>query len=225
MNFIQRTIPVGAFQCNCQILTDASTGRTVIVDPGDQSDLISKALADIAREIQKPIQVECLFHTHAHFDHFGATRDLREGACADAKICLHQDDALIYSKLVDQGKMFGFEYREPLAVDRFLKDEETLVVGAMKFSMIHTPGHSPGGLSYRLHEDSAHGIPEIVFSGDTLFRESVGRTDLWGGDAAVLKKSIQTRLFVLDADTLVWPGHGPQTTIGFEKSQNPYVGI
>ena len=109
------------------------------------------------------------------------------------------------------------------AIDRYLEHEEELRIGDLKLTLIHTPGHSPGSVSLRLHEDSAAGSRETVFSGDTLFERSIGRTDLWGGDYDQLLGSIRNRLFCLDDDTRVCPGHGPETRIGLEKRGNPFL--
>jgi glyoxylase-like metal-dependent hydrolase (beta-lactamase superfamily II) len=167
-----------------------------------------------------------LFHTHAHFDHIGATRGVKEhfrnAGIRAPGIFLHKEDEFIYSMLEQQGARFGFRFDAPLPVDHYLQDEEKLAVGTLKFTILHTPGHSPGGVCFRLHEDSDAGVPETVFTGDTLFKESIGRSDLWGGDEETLLKSIRTRLFTLDDDTCAWPGHGPKTLMGHEKRFNPF---
>jgi hydroxyacylglutathione hydrolase len=223
MSLIHKILPVGPLQCNCQILVDEFSGRAAVIDPGDEADRISAQIQLIEQQIQKPVQIELLLHTHAHFDHFAATRAIKQNTAKQADICLHAADQLLYSKLVDQGLMFGFEFDEPLAVNRLLQDSETFTVGHMKFECIHTPGHSPGGLSFRLNQDTSNKIPEIVFTGDTLFAGSIGRTDLWGGDTDLLLSSIRQRLFVLDDDTKVHPGHGPTSCIGIEKTENPFL--
>lgn len=227
MSFIHKTLAVGSLQCNCQLLVSdadqSSAAQAVVIDPGDDVDQIISELKTIEQTIGKPVQVQYLLHTHAHFDHIGATKELKLQHACDAKICLHKDDEFIYSMLQQQGMMFGQSFDAPLPVNHFLQDEEVLQVGQMKIEMIHTPGHSPGGVSFRLHEDSTEKTPEIIFTGDTLFRESIGRSDLWGGDESLLKKSIQEKIYRLDDDTLMWPGHGPESLIGYEKRKNPYV--
>jgi glyoxylase-like metal-dependent hydrolase (beta-lactamase superfamily II) len=171
--------------------------------------------------------VKALFHTHAHFDHIGGTRAIKEAlkdpGIEGPGIFLHRADEFMYSMLPKQAERFGFRMEEPLPVDRYLEDEERLRVGTLRFTILHTPGHSPGGVCFRLHSDTAARIPETVFTGDTLFRESVGRSDLWGGDEDQLFKSIRNRLLTLDDDTCAWPGHGPSSTIGHEKRKNPYL--
>jgi len=224
---IQKTLPVGAFLCNCQILVCPETFQAAIIDPGEEPARILKTLSELESEVGRPIEVKALFHTHAHFDHIGGSRRVKEhylnAGITAPQIFLHQADEFIYSMLPQQAGRFGFKLDEPLPVDRYLEDEQKLAVGKLKFTILHTPGHSPGGVCFRLHEDRALKVPETVFTGDTLFREDIGRADLWGGDEETLLKSIRTRLLTLDDDTSAWPGHGPETSIGHEKRKNPYV--
>lgn len=216
-------ITVGPFQCHCWILVCEKSGETLIVDPGDEADRISERLKKIEKDIGRKLEIKALFHTHAHLDHIGGTRGLKTGIARTAPILLHPSDDFIYQQLKMQGQLFGMELEDPLPVDRGISDGEILKIGPMKLEVIHTPGHSPGSVGLRLHEDSACGCRETVFSGDTLFQGSVGRTDLWGGDMDQLITSIRERLLVLDDDTGVLPGHGAETTIGFEKRSNPFL--
>lgn len=239
---IQSTIPVGRLMCNCQILVCPKTHEAVIVDPGDEADKILAEIAAIEKKINGRLKVRALFHTHAHFDHIGATRAVKEtlvkklelansqtsGAhpltAADLPtIYLHKGDEFIYSMLPKQASMFGFTMDAPLPIDQYFEDEQTLKFGKLKFTVLHTPGHSPGGVCFHMHSDSTHEIPEVVFTGDTLFKRDIGRADLWGGDEPTLIKSIKQRLLTLDEDTIAWPGHGPSTVIGHEKRENPYI--
>ncbi len=236
--FIQRTVPVGRLQCNCQILVCPLTLEAVLVDPGDEPKKILSEIEAIEKQLRetKPdakIKVKALFHTHAHFDHIGATKAVKEffqaranedgGQSTVPQIFLHKADETMYLKLKMQASMFGFEGTDPLPIDQYFENEQKLKVGSMKFTIIHTPGHSPGGVCMRMHEDSATAIPETVFTGDTLFKGDIGRADLWGGDEPTLIRSIRNRLLVLDGDTIAWPGHGASSTIGLEKSSNPYI--
>ena len=232
--FIQKTLSVGAFQCNCQILVCPISREAVLVDPGDEPEKITQAIESIEAQLQSPIKVKALFHTHAHFDHIGATRAVKEYFQARAassgeknfpipQIFLHRADEEIYQNLKMQGNLFGFETGEPLPVDQYFEDGQKLAVGSMKFTILRTPGHSPGGVCMNLHQDTANGVPETVFTGDTLFQGNIGRADLWGGDEYTLVKSIRTRLMTLDGDIIAWPGHGPSTTIGEEKQSNPFI--
>jgi len=233
-----KTMVVGAFQCNCRILTCPETGETAVVDPGDQPEKILAAIAGLKTPLGTQVQVKYLFHTHGHLDHVGGTRRVREQlACGSSygpplsemrsgaipRIALHRADEPLYLKLIQQGQLFGLKYDSPLAVDHFLEEGEQLTVGKLKFSVIHTPGHSPGSVCLRLHEDSSLKTRETLFSGDTLFQGTVGRTDLWGGDQDLMFKSIRQKILTLDGDTQVCPGHGPDTSVGKEKHSNPYL--
>lgn len=221
--YLDRTLVVGAFQCNCRILACPRTGEALVIDPGDEASKILKALREGSLPGVGPLKVKYLLQTHGHLDHIGATREVRE-AHPGARIGLHRGDEELYAKLKMQGALFGItHYQDPLPIDHYLEDGDQLKVGDLKLSFIHTPGHSPGSVCVRLHEDSALGVPETVFSGDTLFQGSVGRTDLWGGDADLMFKNIRQRILTLDEDTRVCPGHGPETRIGIEKHENPFL--
>ncbi|MCC7440507.1 MAG: MBL fold metallo-hydrolase [Bdellovibrionales bacterium] len=229
---IDRTTVVGPFQCNCRLLVCPRTGSAALIDTGDEPvrilDAIDRAERDLRAAGGPALRVEALFHTHAHLDHIGATRSVREALAArqgevPPEIWLHRADEPLYQQLRTQGTLFGLEYEEPLAVQKYFEDEQPLRIGELRLSVLHTPGHSPGSVSLRLHEDSALGVPESVLTGDTLFLESVGRTDLWGADGDAMFRSIRERLLTLDGDTRVCPGHGPESTIGHERMNNPFL--
>jgi glyoxylase-like metal-dependent hydrolase (beta-lactamase superfamily II) len=207
---IKKTFVVGPLQCNCTLLACEKTKEAVLIDPGDEAE-------KLIREIDSQgFHIKYLLHTHAHFDHIGATKELK--AHTAAPICLHKGDESIYKMLPLQGKMFGMTFQEPSPIDKFLENEEELVFGEHKLQVIHTPGHSPGGICFKLHNGE-----ESVFTGDTLFNGSIGRTDLWGGNFDELIDSIRKRLLVLNDDIAVFPGHGPSTVIGKEKRNNPFL--
>lgn len=219
---IESTIVVGPFQCNCRIVACPDTGEAALIDPGADSDLIIRKIEELQGRYQKKIKVRYILHTHGHLDHIGATREMRQyldekQISIQADICLHRDDEFLYQNLKTQGKMFGQSLNDPMNIEHYLEHEEEIRLGKLKLSVIHTPGHSPGSVSLRLHEDTELNASERVFSGDTLFQGSIGNTDFWGADRKLLLKSIKTRLFTLDDDTLVCPGHGPNTLIGIEK--------
>jgi glyoxylase-like metal-dependent hydrolase (beta-lactamase superfamily II) len=220
---LEKTVVVGPFQCNCRLLACPRTGHAVLVDPGDEPETIIRMLQSLTTDSGNPIQVKYLFHTHGHLDHIGATRSVKEKATPEAKIAIHSGDEPLYKSLKMQGELFGMRYEDPLAIDEFFEHEQELRVGDLKFSIIHTPGHSPGSVCIRLHEDSSTQATESLFSGDTLFQGSVGRTDLWGGDTDLMFKNIHERILTLDGDIRVCPGHGPDTTIGVEKRKNPFL--
>ena len=211
----RETMVVGPFQCNCSILIDDVAREAIVIDPGDEWDRIEAVLA------RNKVRLKLSVHTHAHLDHIGAVTGLK-GSCPDASIVLHKADEDLYKNLPMQGKLFGIEYEAPPPVDRFVQDAETIEFGGVSCSVIHTPGHSPGGICLRFAEGLLAETP-VLFTGDTLFQASVGRTDLWGGDYNQLVKTIRQRLYTLEEETLVLPGHGPKTTIASESRDNPFV--
>ncbi len=225
---IDRRLIVGPFQCNAHLLVCTETGRGVYIDPGDDALGLLELLKETETEIKKPIQIEALYHTHAHLDHIGATRVLREALEARQKdhlpeIWLHPGDHEIYQNLIQQGARFGLNLDAPLPVDHSFEDEQDLKFGNYQMNVIHTPGHSPGGVCFLLNERSETQTDPILFSGDTLFQSSVGRTDLWGGDMDQLLGSIRKRIFTLDGDITVCPGHGLDTKVGIERLENPFL--
>ncbi|MEN9724349.1 MAG: hypothetical protein RJB38_2335 [Pseudomonadota bacterium] len=239
---LEKNWVVGPFQCNCRLIACDQTGEAALVDPGDEAARLMEALRDLKTPSGAQVRVRYLLHTHGHLDHVGATRDLREALQSQSqsqnqdqdhkstdvdalapKILLHSGDEPLYLQLRQQGQLFGIRYRDPLPLDGYLEHDQEFRVGALRVSVIHTPGHSPGSVCLRLHEDSDAGSRETIFSGDTLFQGSVGRTDLWGGDQDLMFRSIRERILRLDGDTRVCPGHGPETTVGLEKRSNPFL--
>jgi glyoxylase-like metal-dependent hydrolase (beta-lactamase superfamily II) len=223
-SFLEKTIVVGPFQCNCRLLACPQTGEAALVDPGDEPAEILAAVQAMKTPSGVPIRVKYLLHTHGHLDHIGGTRSVREALTETRpKIALHRGDEPLYLNLQMQGNLFGMRFDQPLPVDHFLEDGEGLQVGELRFSILHTPGHSPGSVCIRLHENSEIKVQETLFSGDTLFQGSVGRTDLWGANQDLMFKNIRQRILTLDGDTRVCPGHGPDTSIGVEKHSNPFL--
>lgn len=211
----KHTLIVGPFQCNCSIVVCEKTKEAIVIDAGDE-------FARIKAECEKQgVKVKYSVATHAHLDHIGAVGELKQWS-PTTKIALHKGDEWIYQNLPMQGQLFGFEYDAPPPVDHFMEHEETLSFGEHKFKVIHTPGHSPGGVCLHFDAGALDKTP-VVFSGDTLFQMSVGRTDLWGGDHRQMIASIKERLLTLDEETVVHPGHGPRTTIAVEARENPFL--
>ncbi len=206
-----RTLVVGPVACNCVVVTCAETGKAAIVDPGGNAESILALVKEMG------VTVELLLHTHGHFDHILATGEI--AAATGASILIHEGDRALYENLAGQGRMFGFRAARPPAPTQWLAGGETIAVGRLSLQVLHTPGHTPGSVGFYLGGDSG-----VLFAGDTLFAESVGRTDLPGGSFADLAASIRTKLYLLPGETRVIPGHGPETTIGHERDHNPFVG-
>ncbi len=205
--------PVGPIQANCVLVGDEEAGRLAIIDPGDEAERIHDR---IRRTGLEPLMI---LHTHAHLDHAAGTADLARSLDRDIPIGLHRDELDLYRNLRMQGRMFGLEVDAPPEPSLWLEHGQRLDVGALKLEVRHTPGHSPGAVSFVVH-----GGPEpVVVVGDVLFAGSIGRTDLWGGSFAVLERSIREQLYTLPEETRVVTGHGPDTTIGHEKRTNPFV--
>jgi glyoxylase-like metal-dependent hydrolase (beta-lactamase superfamily II) len=204
------SFPVGAFQCNCSILACGDTKNAVVVDPGGEPERILEVIRHY------DLTVTALVHTHAHLDHIAATRDIKEAT--GAEIHLHEGDRFLYDNFAMQAQMFGWKVRDVLPVDAALCDAQSLAFGKRQLDVMHTPGHTPGSVCFHEAKEG------LLVAGDTLFQRSIGRTDLWGGDYDQILRTIRERLFALPEDTRVITGHGPATTIGAERRQNPFVG-
>ena len=213
MSLLVEVFPAGPLQCNCSIVGCTETKEAIVVDPGGDVDKI------IARLDKHGFKVKYLVHTHAHFDHILGTRGMHEKT--GAEICLHKEDQELYANLGMQCERFGFEFDEPLPVGKYIEDEQRLDFGQHSTSVLHTPGHTPGSVCFNVSSDAKRDAP-ILFSGDTLFQRSIGRTDLWGGDFDAIIASIKNRLFTLEGETRVIPGHGPASDIWSEKNKNPF---
>ncbi|MCA9773587.1 MAG: MBL fold metallo-hydrolase [Myxococcales bacterium] len=213
MSLSIETFPVGAFQCNCSILACEETKEAVVIDPGDE---LAKILARLDKRGLKVVQI---IHTHAHLDHIGATGSLKHAR--GGSILLHKDDMYLYDAQAMQAQMLGLaEPEHPTQPDDYLEHDDPVRWGrGGLLTTLHTPGHTPGSLCFHLDG----GDRQLVFTGDTLFLGSIGRTDLPGGDYGQIMASIRDRLLDLGDETMVIPGHGPGSTIGKEKGWNPFV--
>ena len=207
---IHEIIPVGMLACNCSIVGDESTGEALIIDPGDEIDRILEILK------RHNLRATQIIATHGHIDHVGGIDKLRR-TCG-APVLLHEDDHVLYQNLSTQAAWLGVEPPGVAEIDQFVREGQTIRCGELAFEVLHTPGHSPGSIS--LHRKGGEGQ---IFSGDTLFEGSIGRTDLWGGSMEEILRSIKERLLVFDDATRVFPGHGAATTIGHEREMNPFL--
>ncbi len=205
---IIKVMEVGPIMANCYILGCEKTREAVVVDPGDEADRILLALAELK------LTVKHIINTHGHFDHVGANRKMTEAT--GAPILIHADDAPMLAELSATASAFGLSAENSPSAGRLLADGDSVTFGEITLKVIHTPGHTLGGISL-VAEGAA-------FVGDTLFAGSIGRTDLPGGDYSTLINSVKTKLFTLTDDVKVYCGHGPATTIGNEKRFNPFVG-
>jgi hydroxyacylglutathione hydrolase len=205
------TLAVGPLGCNCSILVDDETQKAIVIDPGGDFEQIRGRLEQLGAK------VEAIVHTHTHIDHVGATAPLARWSSAAARI--HEADRFLYDLLPIQAQLVGVPLPESCNLEGNLDDEVTIRAGAIELCVLHTPGHTPGSVSFFVRE----GDDSVAFTGDTLFRRGIGRTDLWGGDSAAIFRSLRTRLMTLPGETTVVPGHGPSTTIGDEQRANPFL--
>ncbi|MBC5809891.1 MAG: MBL fold metallo-hydrolase [Candidatus Eremiobacteraeota bacterium] len=205
---------VGPLQCNCTIVADPASGGSIVVDGGDEADQI------LARLEALGCRATVLVHTHAHLDHIGCVAELKERS--DAAALLHPGDLPLYRALHAQAKWMGVAPPEIVELDGDLVDGSTLKLGEATLDVLHTPGHTPGSTSFAL---TRPGHATALLTGDTLFRGAIGRWDIGGTSMEDIVASIRAKLFVYPDATVVVPGHGPSTTIGTEKRDNPYCGV
>jgi glyoxylase-like metal-dependent hydrolase (beta-lactamase superfamily II) len=185
----------------------------VIIDPGDEVDEL------LAASSRHALSVKAILLTHAHLDHVTGVGKAK--AALGVPVWLHKDDNFLYEAVVQQGQMFGLRVEAQPPIDHFYEDEGPFRFGRYGVRILHTPGHCPGGVCLAVTKDGENAA--TLFVGDTLFAGSIGRTDLPGGDMATLLRSIREVLFKFPDDTVVWSGHGEQTTIGRERRSNPFL--
>jgi len=200
-------IPNGQFVENCYLVTDEASRECVVIDPGEEAGLILRRITEAG------VRPVAIWVTHAHLDHvMGVPRLSRE---TGAPIYLHPADRELYDHVIQQGLAFGIRVESLPPPDREFVPGETVRVGTVGFTVRHAPGHSPGSVC--LVGDG------VVFTGDVLFAGSIGRTDLPGADFDTLIRSIERELLVLPDSTMVYSGHGPETTVGRERGTNPFL--
>jgi hydroxyacylglutathione hydrolase len=215
-------------QCNCHILGDAETGEALVIDPGDEVERIEAILA------RHRLKVRAIVSTHAHIDHVGGLARLAQST--GAPVLMHAADLPLYENLEIQAALLGMPTPQSTKVDDLVKEGDSVRWGRFAAQIFHTPGHSPGSITlYLPAEGSADPAPQSaakdagdepapqLFAGDTLFAGSIGRTDLWGGSYPQILNSIREKLLVLPDRTIVFPGHGPATTIAQERESNPFL--
>jgi glyoxylase-like metal-dependent hydrolase (beta-lactamase superfamily II) len=206
---IHEILPVGMLRCNCSIFGDEATKEAIVVDPGDKIGEIRKILE------RHGLKVKAIVITHAHIDHIGGAQKLK--AATGAPVYLNANDRELYDMIETQAAWLGMPVPERTEIDVSPRDGDSLTLGPAEFQVLHTPGHTQGSISLFIPSEGK------LIAGDTLFRDSIGRTDLPGGDGRQILASIHNKLLVLPEETVVVPGHGPNTTIAREREFNPFL--
>ena len=203
---ILRMLVVGPIQANCYVLGCERTKEAAVIDPGGDVDKILMTLA------KDKLRCVYIINTHGHFDHTGDNKRLKE--VTGAKLVIHRADAPMILDQGSSGSLWGMEVEDSPPPDLYVEERDVITFGDISLQVIHTPGHSPGGISLLSNK--------MVFAGDTLFAGSIGRTDLPGGDYETLIRNVKEKIFPLGDDVVIYPGHGPKTTVGREKRSNPF---
>lgn len=205
---IIKSLVVGSFQVNNHLVVDEVTREAALIDAGGDFEVVKK-IAD-----ENKVKIKYILNTHGHMDHIAGDYDLQSKL--GIKVLMHQDDEFLIKMMKQHLMMYGMPMYEQPSIDEYVKDGQEINVGELIFKVIHTPGHSPGSVCYLVND--------ALFSGDTMFQDSVGRTDLPGGSFNSLEKSVKEKIFILDDNITVYPGHGPATSIKHEKRHNPFFG-
>ena len=225
---IHEILPVGMLQCNCHVVGDPVTHEAIVIDPGDDVNAILEIVS------RHGLKVRAILITHAHIDHVGGLKKMREAT--GAPVLMHQADLVLYRAMELQAQFLRVATPEITDVDEFLREGESIKWGNYELRVLHTPGHSEGSVCLYLPRETkvlldgtSPRIPAsvhetgLLFAGDTLFEGSIGRTDLWGGSMKEILRSLKTKVLALPDETIVFPGHGPVTTIGVERETNPFL--
>jgi len=206
---IHEILAVGPLQCNCSIFGDEQSRDAIVIDPGDNIDQI---LAILGRH---SLKMKAIVITHAHIDHIGGAAKLK--AATGAPVHMNASDQELYDQLELQASWLQMKTPERTSIDTEARDGDSLKLGEATFQVLHTPGHTRGSISLWIPTENK------LIAGDTLFRDSIGRTDLPGGDGRQILRSIRDKLLTLPDDAAVVPGHGVLTTIGRERERNPFL--
>lgn len=204
---IIKQITVGPFQMNLAIVHQENSNECILVDPGDELEKIYAYLDE------KQLTPKAIFNTHAHIDHIRFLSQIQDKY--DLPLYLAKEELPLLDSLEKQGTMFGIDTAAPPKVTHYLEEGQTHEVAGLSFTLLHAPGHSPGSMCFLFEKD--------LIAGDVLFYDSIGRTDLYMGNYDQLIESIKTKFWPLTDETIVYPGHGPSTTIGREKQFNPFL--
>lgn len=201
---------VGMLQTNCYLLGDRSSGQAVVIDPGGNSERIGRRILDLG------LKLRAILNTHGHFDHVTDAWSLKEQL--GGEIYLNSNDkSILQHSMVGMGSLFAVDPRSPkIQIDRELLEGDLLQFGPIELRVLETPGHTPGHVSFHFPQ------AKLIFVGDTLFAGSIGRTDFPGGSFNQLIRSVKEKIFCLDGETVVYPGHGPKTTVERERNTNPF---
>jgi hydroxyacylglutathione hydrolase len=202
-----KRLVVGSLSANCYIVGGKAAGEGMVIDPGGNAEEIYREIRDSG------LDITTIVLTHGHSDHIAALRDIQDKT--GAEVAIHIEDADFLEGYGSVSSQFGISYRTPHPPDRLLREGDNIDIGDMRFTVIHTPGHTPGSICLLTGDK--------VFTGDTLFRRGIGTTLMPGSSRPQLIDSIKTKLMVLPDSTIIYPGHGRETTIGAERRENPYV--
>jgi len=206
---IHEILPVGLLQCNCSIFGDEATGEAIVIDPGDEIGRIAAILE------KHRLRLRAIIITHAHIDHIGGAQKLK--ALTGAPVYMNSRDRELYDHIDEQARWLGTAAPQKTAIDAEAREGASVKLGAAEFQILETPGHTQGSVSVWIPAENK------LVAGDTLFFDSIGRTDLPGGDSRQILRSIHDKLLPLDDAVVVIPGHGPNTTIGRERRRNPFL--
>jgi glyoxylase-like metal-dependent hydrolase (beta-lactamase superfamily II) len=208
-----KTFPVNPFEMNCYIYHDENSHECVIIDPGMYTDEEKNKIKQYINS--EKIGIKYILLTHGHIDHIMGCKWAKD--TYDVPLLMYKDDLPLVRNAIEQGKLFNVVFPEPPDPDKFIAENEKIKFGNCTLKILHTPGHSPGGICFVDEEN------KNIFVGDTIFKNSIGRTDLWKGDMNTLLNSIQNKIFQYSDDYVLYPGHYEPTTIGEEKLTNPFL--